>query len=99
MEIVESPADVAGVVSEIVNRDLVDFLDGRELSPDDAFDDLGVDSLVLVELAVSLTARFGTEFSDWEVGEAGSLRGTVHLVERKRAEGADRSHAPADSST
>jgi hypothetical protein len=33
MEIVETPTDVAGVVSEIVNCDLVDFLDGRELSP------------------------------------------------------------------
>jgi hypothetical protein len=54
---------------------------------------------VLVELAVSLTARFGTEFSDGEVGEAGSLRGTIHLVQRKRAEGADVSPAPADSST
>jgi acyl carrier protein len=99
METVETPADVASVVRELVTRDLAEFLDCQELAPDQPFDDLGVDSLVLVELAVSLTARFGVKFSDWEIGEAGSLQGTVRLVERKCAADADPPQAASSSST
>jgi acyl carrier protein len=41
------------------------------------------DSLVLVEVAVELSRRFGAEVSHEEVQEAGNVTGTVALLKSK----------------
>ncbi|MET9545565.1 MULTISPECIES: acyl carrier protein [unclassified Streptomyces] len=50
---------------------------------DTRFDLLGFDSLVLVEVAVDLTRRYGVQVTDEELQEAGTVAGTVELLRSK----------------
>ncbi len=50
---------------------------------DTAYDMLGFDSLVLVELAVALTKQFGVQVTDDELQEAGNIAGTIELLRAK----------------
>lgn len=53
--------------------------------PTAPFASMELDSLVLVELAVSLTRRYGVQVSDWELEAAGTIENTVGLLLRKDA--------------
>ncbi|WP_327000773.1 acyl carrier protein [Dactylosporangium sp. NBC_01737] len=48
-----------------------------------SFEELGFDSLVLVEVAVALSGRFNIMLTDEDLAEAGSVAGTVALIEAK----------------
>ncbi|MFJ4778273.1 acyl carrier protein [Streptomyces sp. NPDC088762] len=49
-------------------------------TPDTNFERLGYDSLVLVEVAVDLSRRFGTEITDDELHQAGSVAEAARVL-------------------
>lgn len=57
---------------------------GDDMGADVTFDDLEVDSLVLVELSVVLERRFGVKLPDGELTPELSLGEAASLVEAKR---------------
>ncbi|MFG2985037.1 acyl carrier protein [Streptomyces sp. NPDC048258] len=57
----------------------------EEVGPTAEFAAMDLDSLVLVELAVSLTQRYGVQVSDWEIEAAGTIENTAGLLLRKDA--------------
>ncbi|GAA4444140.1 phosphopantetheine-binding protein [Phytohabitans houttuyneae] len=50
---------------------------------DTSFDLLDLDSLVLVEVAVALTGRYGVDVTEEDMHEAGNIAGTVAMLEAK----------------
>ena len=54
------------------------------LRPDTAFDDLDLDSLVLLELAVLVRNRIGVTVSDLEMAEARTISGAAEIVASRR---------------
>jgi acyl carrier protein len=54
------------------------------MGADDAFTDLDVDSLTLVEAAVILTQKFGVHVDEFELAEAGSAREAARLLTAKQ---------------
>ncbi|MGW1883999.1 acyl carrier protein [Streptomyces sp. NPDC001970] len=52
-----------------------------------SFELLGFDSLVLVEVAVAMSERFGVSVTDEELHEAGNIAGAVALLEAKGIQG------------
>lgn len=55
------------------------------LQADMAFEDLDLDSLVLLELAVVLRSRVGVVVSDLEMAEAGTISAAAELVANLRS--------------
>ena len=51
---------------------------------DTPFDQLEVDSLTLVEIAVLTSQKYGPVVHDWEIAEAGSFAGLAQLVNERR---------------
>ncbi|WP_426004108.1 acyl carrier protein [Paenarthrobacter sp. NyZ202] len=75
---------------EITALDVVDAIRSTmdELShmgPEDAFADLDIDSLSLVEAAVIISNRFGVRVDEFELTEAGTAREAANLVTGKLA--------------
>lgn len=59
-------------------------IEKEEIVDDKALgDDIGVDSLSLVDLSVRLEERFGVELSDDDVSDSTTVRDLVNLVQRK----------------
>ena len=59
-------------------------IEKEEIVDDKALgDDIGVDSLSLVDLSVRLEERFGVELSDDDVNDSTTVRDLVNLVQRK----------------
>ncbi|MFI5809207.1 acyl carrier protein [Streptomyces sp. NPDC051561] len=54
---------------------------------DTDYESLGFDSLVLVEVAVDLTRRFGVEVADDELQQAGNIAATIELLRSKGVSG------------
>jgi len=50
------------------------------LALETAFEDLDLDSLVLLELSVLIESRLGVRLSDLAMAEAGTIAGTAHLL-------------------
>jgi acyl carrier protein len=52
--------------------------------PDDASfqDDLGLDSLVLLEISVDIEMQFGIEVTEEELGQLHTIQDAVHLVQQ-----------------
>lgn len=48
------------------------------------FDQMEVDSLSLVEIAVMISEKYGFVIHDWEIGEAGSFAELAHHVNGRR---------------
>lgn len=55
------------------------------MGPDDAFADLDIDSLSLVEAAVIISNKFGVRVDEFELTEAGTAREAANLVTHKLA--------------
>lgn len=54
------------------------------MSPDDAFTDLDIDSLSLVEAAVILSNKFAVHVDEFELAEAGTAAAAATMLNRKR---------------
>ncbi|MEY9214396.1 acyl carrier protein [Thermobifida halotolerans] len=55
----------------------------EEIHTDTRFEDLDLDSLVLIELSVQLTKKFGVEVTDDELFTAGSVARIAELLAAK----------------
>lgn len=63
-------------------------LDPEEVTDDARFvEDLGVDSLLALEMQIALEEQYGVQLTEADLGEATSLRATYDLVTRKTAVG------------
>lgn len=81
---------VAAKVKEII-ADVAD-LDAEGIGDDSSFiEDLGLDSLTLLEIGVDVDYHFKLGVSDEELKALGSVRQTVELVQRTLAARATRS--------
>jgi acyl carrier protein len=75
------------VAPEVANRIaaiMAGTFDVGEIAPGTEFTDLGLDSLVLVELAVIMQREFGVAVTDEELAERGSVAAAADLVAEKR---------------
>lgn len=72
--------DAAELMAIIADRFELDAI----LTPTSEFTDLGLDSLVLVELAVILKRRYGVTVDDDELIVAGTVERVVSLLDGKR---------------
>ncbi|MEV8335053.1 acyl carrier protein [Streptomyces niveus] len=78
------------MTSDSLTREVLDLLTSEyeapaDTSPDTDFERLGFDSLILVEVGVDLTKRYGVEIGDDELRTAGNVTRTVELLLSKRA--------------
>jgi acyl carrier protein len=73
-------------VADVIRTALVEKYGvfGDDMGADVTFDDLEVDSLVLVELSVALERRFGVKLPDGVLTPELSLGEAAELVEAKR---------------
>ena len=55
----------------------------EDVTAETSFESLDFDSLVLVEVAVALSSRYGITVTDDELYEAGNVAGTAALLEAK----------------
>lgn len=77
-------ADVFEKLREIVARELK--IDPEKITLDSAFvDDLGADSLDMVELVMALEDEFGISISDEEAQKIRTIRDAVEYIENATA--------------
>lgn len=76
---------VAPEVADRIAAIMTGTFDIGEIAPGAEFADLGLDSLVLVELAVILHREFGVVVTDEELVERGSVAAAADLVAERRA--------------
>ncbi len=50
-----------------------------------SFDEMEVDSLSLVEIAVMISQKYGCTLHDWEIAEAGSFAALSDIVSARRS--------------
>ncbi|GAA0419190.1 acyl carrier protein [Streptomyces luteireticuli] len=63
-------------------------LDPEEVTDDARYvEDLGVDSLLALEMQIALEEQYGVQLTEADLGEATSLRATYDLVMRKTMAG------------
>ncbi|MGH3925628.1 MAG: acyl carrier protein [Pseudonocardiaceae bacterium] len=71
--------EILGVLAEIVNE--VAGVETSEISPDKSFvDDLDIDSLSMVEIAVQVEDRFGVKVPDDELANLKTVGDAVDYV-------------------
>jgi acyl carrier protein len=78
--------------TQTLTDQLLNLLTSKYAAPKDttaetSFELLDLDSLVLVEVAVALSGRYDITVTDEELREAGSIAGTVALLEAKGVRG------------
>lgn len=77
----------------VVAGDVVRRVRGRspglldDVDPEASFDEMDLDSLVLVELSVVISEEFGLEIEDWELAEAGCFQQVARMIEARRQPG------------
>ena len=59
-------------------------LNGKELTPDSSFKDLGIDSLDLVDLVFELEEEIGVEFEDNELMQIKTVQNLLDLIDSKK---------------
>lgn len=59
-------------------------LNGKELTPDSSFKDLGIDSLDLVDLVFELEEEIGVEFEDEELLKLKTVQDLLDLLSSKK---------------
>ncbi|MGO4936588.1 acyl carrier protein [Fundicoccus sp. Sow4_H7] len=71
---------------EIVQKMIVERFGVQEekVTEKMTFDDLGVDSLDVVELVMELENRFGVQFEDEKIEELNSIEDAVQYIEQLR---------------
>ncbi len=70
--------DLRALISEIAEQDLTE--------DDKLFKDMGVDSMMGVEIVAAIERQYQLKLADSELDEASTLNRAVALVERKLAE-------------
>lgn len=75
MDLVER--EIAAIVAEVAE------IDPDQVVPDGTLGDIGVDSLMAVEIAVDVERRFGVQFHEVELKRVQSFRSLVDLTRSK----------------
>lgn len=75
MDVVER--DIAAIVAEVAE------IDPDDVVPEGTLADIGVDSLMAVEIAVDVERRFGVQFHEVELKRVESFRSLVDLTRSK----------------
>lgn len=61
------------------------YIDASEINEDSKFvDDLGADSLDIVQMLIAMEKEFGVSFEDEEITEIKTVRDAVSLIEKKK---------------
>ena len=68
---------------ETVKEILKEKVDIANLKPEDSLTSLGLDSLDLVEVMLSIEDRLGIEFTSEEIANLSTLNDVVKLIETK----------------
>ena len=71
--------DVAEKVQEIIAEELA--LDVEEVTPDATFDDLGADSLDIVEVVMAFEDEFDVAIPDEDAEEIGTVQDAIDYIE------------------
>lgn len=75
MDVVER--EIASIVAEVAE------IDADRVVPEGTLADIGVDSLMAVEIAVDVERRFGVQFHEVELKRVQSFRSLVDLTRSK----------------
>ena len=75
MDVVER--EIAAIVAEVAE------IDADDVAPEGTLADIGVDSLMAVEIAVDVERRFGIQFHEVELKRVQSFRSLVDLTRSK----------------
>ena len=61
------------------------YIDASEINEESKFvDDLGADSLDIVQMLIAMEKEFGVSFEDEEITEIKTVRDAVSLIEKKK---------------
>ena len=61
------------------------YIDASEINEESKFiDDLGADSLDIVQMLIAMEKEFGVSFEDDEIAEIKTVRDAVSLIEKKK---------------
>ena len=61
------------------------YLDKEQITEDSKFvDDLGADSLDIVQMLISMEKEFGVSFDDEEITEIKTVKDAIALIEKKK---------------
>lgn len=61
------------------------YLDKEQITEDSKFvDDLGADSLDIVQMLISMEKEFGVSFDDDEITEIKTVKDAIALIEKKK---------------
>ena len=71
-------------ILEIVKEKIKDRINVDSINYDDKLDDLGLDSLDLVETMLKIEEAVGIEFTSDEIVELKTIRDVVTLIESKK---------------
>ncbi|MEU3895224.1 acyl carrier protein [Streptomyces sp. NPDC045251] len=76
-------------MNEVLKSILIDDLklDEAAVRPENSLEEVGLDSLSVVELSVGLSERLGLEISEEELEGAATLSGIDQLIDRRRTAG------------
>ncbi len=74
----ELTLDLRGLVAELAE------LDPADLTPDTSFPEVGIDSLLAMEIAVHVERRHGVRFEDSDLNRIRTLRQLADLVVERR---------------
>jgi acyl carrier protein len=75
--------DIATVVRQVVHQQL--GIDEAKIGPSSSFtDDLGADSLQLIELTLALEEEFGVKIEDDDARKMRTVQDAIRFVERHR---------------
>ncbi len=69
---------------EMIKKELEPKLNGKEITLDSTFKDLGLDSLDLVELVFQFEEALGVQFEDDELASLKTVQDVVTLIESKK---------------
>lgn len=69
---------------ETIKERLESKLNGKELTLDSSFRDLGIDSLDLVDMVFELEGELDIEFEDDELLEIKTVKNLLDLIEAKK---------------
>jgi len=74
-------AEIRAIVAEVAE------VAESEITPEGALEDVGVDSLLAVEIAVHVEERYGVQFDEAELADVRTFGQLVQLARRRLASG------------
>ncbi len=80
METIALGQEIKQIIANTASIDIADIDEKTSF-----VDDLGLDSLTLLEIAINVDYEYNLELSEEEMGQIGTLSGAVELVQKRLA--------------